>query len=68
LVISFSFLKAECLRKSILLEENVAKANSEKQALLEQKEIVVQQLQRENEVLEVSCSAFFKQLLTHSCI
>lgn len=52
----FLFLKAECLRKSLLLEENVTKANAEKQALLEQKEIVVQQLQRENEILEVSGS------------
>lgn len=44
------------MRKSLLLEENVTKANAEKQALLEQKEIVVQQLQRENEILEVSGS------------
>jgi len=49
---SLKEFEAECLRKSQLLEESVAQANAEKQALLDQKEIVVQQLQRENEVLE----------------
>ena len=47
------------MRKTLELEASVAKANAEKQALLEQKEIVVQQLQRENEVLEVSASQHY---------
>ena len=47
-------MQAECSRKTRELEESVVKANAEKQALLEQKEIVVQQLQQEKQVLQVT--------------
>lgn len=46
--------QVECSRRTIELEEMLARSNQEKQSLLEEKEIIVQQLQREKEFLEVS--------------
>lgn len=46
-------LQEDCDRKMVELETNLTLANIEKQALLEQKELVVQQLMREKEILQV---------------
>lgn len=46
-------LQEECDRKMVELETGLTLANIEKQALLEQKELVVQQLTREKQILQV---------------
>ena len=46
-------LQEECDRKMVELETGLTLANIEKQALLEQKELVVQQLIREKQILQV---------------
>lgn len=47
------FLQEECDRKMMELETCLTLANIEKQSLLEQKELVVQQLMREKQILQV---------------
>lgn len=43
----------ECAKKKTEFEESVACANKEKEMLIDQKELVVQQLLREKNVLQV---------------
>ena len=47
------FLKAECDQKMVKLEVRLTLASIEKQTLLDQKEMVVQQLTREKQTLQV---------------
>jgi hypothetical protein len=52
-IYSLIFLQEECDRKMMELETCLTLANIEKQSLLEQKELVVQQLMREKQILQV---------------